>query len=408
MRLNALLAGLLATAVTTATAIASQSGIEVVPVQRSQIGLSVSVAGTVTARKTVQLAAQTPGRVITIAGREGDTFSSGAVLIQLDEAAMLARREAAMAARESALASIQNAQAQYRREIYSPRSDAASSAPGGMGMPAMMDDMFSSPMQGFMGMRDDEIQRYSDMVGARTQVAQAQTALRQAEASIMEIDASLRDTRSIAPFDGIIEKVYVEVGDTVQPGQPIVDFSETGRYKVEADLPVHLVRNLSKGQSLPVSLDNKGRSISAEVYRIHPVADARRHTVRVEFSLPTSVNATAGQYAEIRVPDTSNQLPAQLTMPMSAVLSRGGMAQVFAVDQTGAARLRVVRLGEATGDGRVVVLSGVLEGNLVVNNPPPGLRSGVVVMPTMDPSNQPMPAGGPRPGIPANSQSVAH
>ena len=40
----------------------------------------------------------------------------------------------------------------------------------------------------------------------------------------------------------MIQKVHVEVGDTVQPGQPLMDFSESAALVVEADLPVRLSR----------------------------------------------------------------------------------------------------------------------------------------------------------------------
>lgn len=387
MRSKLLLAGLLAAAVNSVHANPAQY--QIATVDRTEVGLSVSIAGTVRALKTVQLTAQAPGRVLSIAGREGDQFATGNVLITLDDDALLARREAAYAAHESAYAAIQNAQAQASREYYSPRSDSSSNAPGGMGMPAMMDQMFANPMQNMLGMRDEDIERYSNMVGARAQLAQAQTALRQANANIKEIDAALRDTRSVAPFDGVIEKVYVEIGDTVQPGQPMVDYSETGQYKVEADLPIHLVRGLRLGQSLMINLDNKGQTVIGKMYRIYPTADLQRHTVRVELALPANIHPTAGQYVELQVPDTANQLPPQLTIPAGSVVSKGGMSLVFAVDPNGAARLRVVRLGETAGNGRVVVLSGVQQGDRVVDNPPPGLRAGTVVVPTAAPSAAP-------------------
>lgn len=379
MRLNLFLASLLAMSATTLQA--NTGEFDIVNVEKSEVGLNISIAGTVTALKTVQLTAQIPARVLSIYGREGDSFAEGSVLIQLDDAAMLARREAAYAAREAALAAIQNAQAQLRREYLSPRSDSTAAAPGGMGVPAMMDEMFASPMQGFMGMRDNEVQRYSDMVSMRTGVAQAQTQLRQADANILEIEAKLRDTRSVAPFSGVIEKVYVEVGDTVQPGQPMVSFSESGQYKVEADLPVHLVRGLRPGQQMPVSLDNNSAPVMATVHRIHPTADLQRHTVEVEFTLPVGTSATAGQYAELKIPDTSSDIPSQLTIPSTAVVNKGGMALVYAVDNDGIARLRVVRLGDKAG-AQVVVLSGVRENDEIVNNPPPGMRAGTQVKST--------------------------
>ncbi|MCB1803209.1 MAG: efflux RND transporter periplasmic adaptor subunit, partial [Gammaproteobacteria bacterium] len=184
-------------------------------VSRESIPLTVSFAGTVSADKTLQLTAQMPGRILAIAGQEGDGFEQGTVLVELDDSGLLARLEAAVAARDAAAADIRNARVQYDRELYSPRSNSAGSAPGGMGMPAMMDQMFTSPMQGFMGMRDRGQERASDLVGAETALAQANTRFKTAEANIREIQAMLRDTQGIAPFSGVIQKVHVEVGDTV-------------------------------------------------------------------------------------------------------------------------------------------------------------------------------------------------
>lgn len=359
------------------------TGYRITPVEKKAADLTVTVAATITPFKTVQLTAQMPGRVKRIWGREGDRFEQGAVLVELDDSGLLARREAALAARESALVAresalvaIQNAQAQYQRELYSPRSDAVRSAPGGFGFPSMMDQMFGVPMQDALGMRDHDAERYTDVVDVQTRLVQAQNSLRQTEANIREIDASLRDTRSVAPFTGVVDKVYVEEGDTVQPGQPLVDFSQEGRYKVEADLPVHLARHLIPGQSLPVRLGNQAAPIEAQVYRIHPTADLRRHTIHVELTLPPDVPVTAGQYAEIMVTDQGAQASPQLSIPSTAVIHKGGMPLVFTVDPQGIAHLRVVRLGEAMGHGRVSVLSGLREGDHIIDSPPPGLKAG--------------------------------
>jgi len=364
---------------------AAGSRLHIVPVQRAKIQLTVSIAGTVTPFKTVQLTAQAPGRIQYIAGREGESFNQGEVLIEIDDSALLARREAAVAAYEAAYAAIQNAQVQYQRELDSPRSDATRTAPGGFGFPAMMDQVFGSPAQDMMGLRNEDTMQYADLMDVRTQLAQAQTSQRQAEANIREIDSLLRDTRSVVPFAGVVDKVYVEVGDTVQPGQPLVDFSQAGLFKVEADLPVHLVRTLAPGMNLPVNLDNKGRRVMAQVYRIHPTADLQRHTIHVEFTLPQGTVATAGQYVELQVTDAGANIPAQLSVPRTAIIEKGGMPLVFSVDSKGIARLRVVRLGDEIGGGRIAVLSGVREGDRVIDAPPPGLKAGHQVQPPSEP-----------------------
>jgi RND family efflux transporter MFP subunit len=347
-------------------------------VKREPIALTVSFAGTVSADKTLQLTAQMPGRIASIAGKEGDRFEAGSVLVKLDDSALLARLEAAMASRDAAAADMRNARVQLDRELYSPRSNSSGSAPGGMGMPAMMDQMFTNPMQNMMGMRDRGQERTSDLVGAETQLAQATTRLKSADANIREIQSLLRDTQGVAQFAGVIQKVHVEVGDTVQPGQPLLDFSESAALVVEADLPVRLSRTLRPGQALAVAV-GRDQALQAPVSRVHPVADPRQNTVRIELSLPAGSGATPGQYVEIRVPDTSAGMPAQLTVPSSAIVHKGGLPLVYAIDREGKARLRVVRLGNAADHGMQVVLSGVNVGDRLVDQPPPGLRAGTQI-----------------------------
>ncbi len=354
-------------------------GYELYTVRPEQVSMHIAIAGTVSARKAVQLTAQIPGRISYIAGNEGDRFQQGALLVQIDDTALRAKLDAAVASRDAALAAIRNANMQLTRELHSPQSRASGAAPGGMGMPAMMDQMFSAPMQDSMGFRDRGAERGSDLVARETQVSQATAQQRQAEAQIKEIQASLRDARSIAPFNGVIEAVHIEYGDTVQPGQPILNYSETTGYRVEADVPARLRHSLRLGDALAVNLDGMPPAIMATISRIWPVVDPRQHTIRIEMDLPPQTLATVGQYAEVSVPDRTSQQAPQLLIPKTAVVYRGGLPLVFAVSNDGRTRLRVVRLGEDWGGNSYVLLSGVRQGDVIVNNPPPGLRAGMQV-----------------------------
>lgn len=366
-----------------ALADASSGDYDIHKVSRESIALTLSFAGTVSADKTLQLTAQMPGRIADIAGQEGDSFAQGTILVELDDSALLARLEAAIANRDAAIADMRNARVQLDRELYSPRSNSSTAAPGGMGMPAMMDQFFTNPMQNVIGLRNRGTELRSDLVGAETALAQANIRMKSADANIKEIQSMLRDTQGIAQFSGVIQKVHVEIGDTVQPGQPLLDFSESGSLVIEADLPVRLSQTLQLGQPLDVVLQQQ--MLQAPVSLIHPVADPRQNTVRIELTLPGDSRATPGQYVEIRVPDNTAGLPAQLTIPQTAIVTKGGLPLVYAVDREGKARLRVVRLGNAPSPASRVVLSGVNDGDLLVNNPPPGLRSGAQIMTPVDP-----------------------
>ncbi len=340
-------------------------------VRRAAIGGMAAVGGTVQPLDTVKLSAQIPGRVLFIAGDVGSRHKKGEVLVRIDTEELEAKLREAMAAEASANAQIRAAWAQYQRELASPSKNRTM---GGFGFPAMFDDVFTEPIESFMGTRHPGVERGVDVYSRQIQIEQAQHALAQAQARIRQIQSKLRDAESIAPFDGAIAAKYVEVGDTVQPGQPLIDYTDPSRLEVVADVPVGLRPALREGARIQVRIG--GRTVPGVVRRIAPVADPVRHTVHVKVALPEGVQAEAGQYAELLIPDPRAQGVPALIIPQSAVVEKGGLHYVFVVDDKNRAVLRLVRLGEPHGQGMVTVLAGLAEGTKIVKSPPPGLKSG--------------------------------
>ena len=144
------------------------------------------------------------------------------------------QRSAAFAQLAAADAQMRNAGVQYSRELWSPKS---SGGPGGMGIPNLFDQMFTRPAEDFMGHRDRGAERSADLYGASTRIEQARSAMLRAQSEIRAIDAKLRDAKSLAPFEGVIMEKFVEEGDTVQPGQPLLKFADVTWLQIEVDVP---------------------------------------------------------------------------------------------------------------------------------------------------------------------------
>jgi RND family efflux transporter MFP subunit len=337
---------------------------------------TVAIGGTVVPYKEVTLAAQLPGRVNFIAGIEGDTFEEGTVLVALDESELLAKRNAAYAQLAAADAQLRNAGVQYSRELWSPQSK---NAPGGMGIPNLFDQMFTRPAENFFGGRDRGAERGADLYGASTAIEQARSAMMRAQAEIRAIDANLRDTKSLAPFDGVIIDKFVEVGDTVQPGQPLLKFADVTWLQVELDVPARLVSGLHEMQVLngAASFDDYPQPVDVRVAQIYPMADARRHTIKVKLDVPAGVSQP-GMYAKVQIPDETaasaqGQLPA---IPSTAIRYRGSLPVVFVQTTEGKPELRLIREGKRMENGMTTVLSGLAPGDRVYSNPGPDLMSG--------------------------------
>lgn len=352
---------------------------QIVTVQASSTAGAVTLGGTVVAFKEVTLTAQIPGRVDLIAGTEGDKFKKDDILVAIDDSQLLAKRREVESQIAVAQANIANARVQYDREIWSPQ-DRSITQSGGMGIPNMFDQMFTQPFsQSFMpgnygGNRwvDERANLYS----RGTQLTQAQSQLSAAQSQLQQIDAQLRDTRSFAPFDGVIIKKMVEVGDTVQPGQPLVEYADLTYLQVQVDVPVRLMTTLKTGLMIPVKIDVGNVRVDGRVAQIFPTADPVRHTVTVKVDLPVGVPGGPGMYAEVMVPEESSSTQQVPVIPDTAVLWRGSLPAVYVATGDNRKELRLIRLGDYVSGNQVAVLSGLKVGERIYVTPPAGASSG--------------------------------
>jgi len=341
-------------------------------VQQAQGVTQVSLGGTVVPFKEVTLAAQLPGRVKYLAGIEGDGFKSSDMLVELDDTELTAKRQAAMAQLANADAQLRNAGVQYSRELWSPKSK---SSPGGMGVPNLFDQMFTSPMEDVTGERDRGAERGADLFASQTRIQQAKNTALRVQSEIQAIDAKLRDTKSVAPFDGVIMKKFIEVGDTVQPGQPLLKYADVEYLQIEVDVPGRLRPGLSEGMMLRAELDVGSQEVPVRVAQIFPMADPQRHTVTIKFDLPQGVSAP-GMYAKVLVPDFTAPARSNPVIPTSAIRYNGSLPGVYVIGENDKAQLRLIRVGEELPGGYTTVLSGLQAGEQVLRNPGVGVSAG--------------------------------
>lgn len=337
-------------------------------------GSNMILGGSVVAAREVTLTAQLPGRVEFLGGREGDWFDSQELVIGLSDDALEAERRRALAQLGSTESLLRNRRVQYSRELWAPRSRDIGKMPG-MGLPSMFDQFFTRGMGSNLGMGNPWLERQADLYGENAQIQQAQSQMLQAHSGIDAIEAKLRDARTVAPFAGVITKKFVEIGDTVQPGEPLFSFADVSRLQIKVEVPVRTVGALQIGMAVPARLDVGGQ-VEAKVAQIYPAANANRHTVSVKLDLPEGTSAGPGLYAEVMLPDGESRGQLMPVIPEYSAIRRGSLPAVFVIDQDRKTQLRLVRLGEPLGNGFVPVLSGLKPGEHILASPRAGHRAG--------------------------------
>ena len=340
-------------------------------VKAGQITAQTIVGGTIIPARSVTLTAQSNGQVQFLAGREGDRFNAGVLLVKINADDLLARRQSAVALLQNTQSEINNAQVQYQRELLSPQSRSLSKS-GGMGMPMMFDQMFTRPLSNMMPDTiggDTALDRNADLHSVGTQLNQAQGRYQQARSQIAEIDARIADASINTPFTGIILNKMVETGDIVQTGAPLVQYADLSRLQIEAQVPASIVPRLAINMILPVRLGDTDYESNARIEQIFPTADARRRTVTIKMDIPNNSGASPGMYAELLLPSQQNEQKPTPIIPLSAVMFNGSLPTVRVLSADNKTRLRMIRLGEHMTDQQVAVISGLRVGERIIDNP---------------------------------------
>jgi membrane fusion protein (multidrug efflux system) len=133
----------------------------------------------------------------------------------------------------------------------------------------------------------------------RALAAAAEARVRQAKAALAQAQLNLEFTVRQAPTDGILSKKAVEVGQIVQPGQPLMAIVSLDEVWVTANFKETQLREMAPGQPVTIEVDAfRDRSYSGTVESIAPATGAR-------FSLLPPENAT-GNYVKVvqRIPVT--------------------------------------------------------------------------------------------------------
>ena len=188
--------------------------------------------------------------------------------------------------------------------------------------------------------------------------------------------------RLTAPFDGVISKRMVEVGQWVTPGTAVFELVAMKNFRVDVPVPQDYYAKLRDGADVAIEIDTlPGEEIPAKIGALIPVSDpdARTFTLRV---LPTRTNIpiTPGMSARVLVDlDTGRR---DVVVSRDALIRYpDGRITVWVLMDDGdkmSVTERRIEVG-LTFDGLVQVLSGLDEGERVVVRGNESLREGQAV-----------------------------
>ncbi len=193
-----------------------------------------------------------------------------------------------------------------------------------------------------------------------------QASIAAADAAMKLADRQLRDTYIRAPFDGYVQRRFVNLGQLVKGSGtpvPVMSVVRIDPLRVTGEIPEKMVPWIAVGQPVEIHVDAyPDKAIAGKMSRISPAVNSATRAFPFEALVPNDgALLKPGTFARLSV--RTNKADKVLTLPYSALQYRYGVNRVFVVagDHLVAKELRV---GERLGD-RIEIVSGVGAGEPV-------------------------------------------
>jgi len=197
--------------------------------------------------------------------------------------------------------------------------------------------------------------------------------LRQAEISIQEIYAQMAKREIRASMEGIVTDIPASTGGTVSPSQVILSIMSTNPLQVESYIPEKNISFIHVQDEASVLLDAYGANeiFRAKIVSIDPAETLRdgvsTYKTILEFVEPDE-RIRSGMTASVLI-DTEKKTNV-LTVPQGIIELLDGKKVVF-VQKNGGAEEREIRTGAVSSSGQMEIISGLVEGDVVLLNHKP-------------------------------------
>jgi multidrug efflux pump subunit AcrA (membrane-fusion protein) len=363
------------------------SGVKIETVKSSLVAGYYEAVGTVKSKNSSVVAAKVMGNIVALHVREGDTVRAGQTLLEIDN------RDAAIQLQktQAGMREIQDSLEEIDRSIRAAESARVAAqanetlAKTTFKRYEMLFERRSVSPQEF-----DEVRAKYEVAKAESERAdrllqaaiarqkQVRARIDQATADVANARVYVGYSRITAPIDGVVISKQVDVGYMATPGTSLLTIENSSHYQLHASVEESQLGKIHLHDGAQVTLEALGnKELSGTVEEIVPAADPATRSYIVKIGLPNldGTQLRSGLYGKVRFIVGQRKT---LAVPQAAITQQGQLVGVFVVDQSGTARLRLVKTGIVAGD-RVEVLSGLNEGEEIISEGATALRDGIRV-----------------------------
>lgn len=189
---------------------------------------------------------------------------------------------------------------------------------------------------------------------SQTALAQASANLEMAQADVTAYELAVSRTQITAPFDGIVNERFIEVGDFLKEGDKVAMLVDLDPLVITANVTEANVKGLKAQQQA------SGRMVSGDVLQgkiryISSVSELGTNTFKIEVEVPNSdYSQMAGMSTELALP-LETTWAMRITPAVMALDEQGNLGVKIVVDE----HVKFVPIDIVKSDSQGVWLSGL-------------------------------------------------
>ena len=200
------------------------------------------LVGTVETSDDVQLSAEVSGKVFMHVVSEGQKVQKGQTILRIDDAKLsqeVARLEAVVAQSETTWKRVQT--------LYEEEN-----------------------------------------IGSEIDYLNAKYAYDQNKSALSSLSVDLENTEIIAPFTGVVETIFVEEGEMVAPGMPVIRLIGATQFVISAGVPARYANVVELGDRVDVWFDTQVQdTLAGTIVYVANSIDPSNRTFKIDIRLPS-------------------------------------------------------------------------------------------------------------------------
>jgi len=203
----------------------------------------------------------------------------------------------------------------------------------------------------------------------KTKISSQQAAIKQTDADIDLIQAKLADTVMRSPFNGLVTKVDIKLGELAAANQEIISIIAENALKIEANIPEVDIAKVKIGNEARLTLDAFGNDVvfRAKVVAIEPAETVIEGVATYKTTLKfTQENEQIKPGMTANIDIMSAKRENVIVIPQRAVITKNGDKIVKVLNNEGIVKEVMVETGLRGSDGNIEIIKGLKEGDQIV------------------------------------------